>query len=183
MPGGRACGVCSHMYSGAIEVALIAEEPLRSIAHRFGPSPPALLRHRQQHMPASTLVARDALVNRNPGDARQAVSHVRMGDAPTIQSSDAGLDSSSDDWGIPDNAGVVTPAAKTTQRPTQPVKVAQAHPNADMTPTINDMAALIALAEPAPVAGPLVEQQLEGAARADDGWYAKIVSTDDSRDY
>jgi hypothetical protein len=47
----RSCTVCRHGQRADVDAALIAGQPLRNIAERFGLSPQALLRHRQ-HVPA-----------------------------------------------------------------------------------------------------------------------------------
>ena len=54
--GGQTCLTCRHEAREAIDGALVAGEPLRDIAGRYGVSKSALDRHRDSHLPA-TLVA------------------------------------------------------------------------------------------------------------------------------
>jgi hypothetical protein len=49
----RTCTVCRHNQREAIEQALLAGEPLRNIAKRYGTSATALHRHRHDHLPAA----------------------------------------------------------------------------------------------------------------------------------
>lgn len=54
----RRCTVCAHHDRGAIDLALVAGEPLRDIARRFpGVSKDAAGRHKAEHLPASMLAA------------------------------------------------------------------------------------------------------------------------------
>ncbi len=48
----RTCSCCNHIKRGAIDTALIANEPFRHIAARFGTSTGALQRHKDEHLPA-----------------------------------------------------------------------------------------------------------------------------------
>ncbi|HSH81233.1 MAG TPA: hypothetical protein VLA19_22090 [Herpetosiphonaceae bacterium] len=48
----RACSICVHDDRAAINKALIAGEPFRLIAERFGTSATALTRHKAEHLPA-----------------------------------------------------------------------------------------------------------------------------------
>src|SRR5262250_1946234 len=57
------CTVCRHPERDAINAALIAQEPLRSIAKRTGTKPTAVFRHKQNHLPlALTKAAREVEV-------------------------------------------------------------------------------------------------------------------------
>ncbi len=48
----RVCSCCTHTERGAIDTALVANEPFRHIAARFGTSTGALQRHKDEHLPA-----------------------------------------------------------------------------------------------------------------------------------
>ena len=54
------CTVCRLEKRQEAEKALIAGEPLRSIAERFGTSPQSLLRHKDGHFPARLVKAKEA---------------------------------------------------------------------------------------------------------------------------
>lgn len=56
----RTCTVCGHPQRPAIDAALLAGEPFRHIAERFGPSATALTRHKRDHIPAHVATAKDA---------------------------------------------------------------------------------------------------------------------------
>ena len=56
----RTCSVCGHGQREAIDAALVAGEPYRNIAERFGPSIAALSRHNAAHIPASVAAAKGA---------------------------------------------------------------------------------------------------------------------------
>jgi hypothetical protein len=56
----RVCTVCAHAGREAIDAALVAEEPLRNIAERFGTSATALHRHKAEHVPAALAKAKEA---------------------------------------------------------------------------------------------------------------------------
>lgn len=55
----RQCTVCSHPEREAIEAALLANTPLRTIAGQYGVSKSALLRH-QEHLPSRLVKAQEA---------------------------------------------------------------------------------------------------------------------------
>ena len=55
----RVCTICQHESCADIDAALLAEEPYRSIAKRYGASPSAVLRHRE-HLPSQLVKAREA---------------------------------------------------------------------------------------------------------------------------
>ena len=56
----RTCTVCAHAERGAIDRALVAGEPYRGIAQRFGASPDAVLRHKAEHLPERLVAAKGA---------------------------------------------------------------------------------------------------------------------------
>ncbi len=56
----RTCTVCVHAEREAIDAALVAGEPYRGIAQRFGASPDAVLRHKAEHLPERLVAAKDA---------------------------------------------------------------------------------------------------------------------------
>ncbi|HZS09425.1 MAG TPA: hypothetical protein VFD58_31625 [Blastocatellia bacterium] len=56
----RVCTVCSHPERGAIDAVLVAGEPYRSIAKRFGASEQAMFRHKADHIPTILAQAQDA---------------------------------------------------------------------------------------------------------------------------
>jgi hypothetical protein len=56
----RVCTICRHPEKPAINAALIANEPYRLIAERYGTSPAALTRHKAEHLPASLAKAEEA---------------------------------------------------------------------------------------------------------------------------
>ena len=57
----RLCSVCHHPDRAAIDAALVAGEPYRSIAQRFAASSDAVLRHKLAgHLPAALVKAQDA---------------------------------------------------------------------------------------------------------------------------
>jgi hypothetical protein len=56
----RVCTVCRHDERAAIERALVANEPYRSVMVRYGLSKAALIRHKADHLPAALLAAQAA---------------------------------------------------------------------------------------------------------------------------
>ena len=48
----RTCTICTHPEREAINKALVASEPLRDIAGRYGTSKSSLERHKDEHLPA-----------------------------------------------------------------------------------------------------------------------------------
>ncbi len=56
----RTCSVCGHEKRAEINEALLADEPYRHIASRFGTSTGALQRHRADHLPVHLVKAQDA---------------------------------------------------------------------------------------------------------------------------
>lgn len=55
----RVCTICTHEKRGEIDAALLADEPYRHIAARFGTSTSALQRHRE-HLPKFLVKASEA---------------------------------------------------------------------------------------------------------------------------
>jgi hypothetical protein len=58
---GRTCTICVHDERHQINVALVAREPFRAIASRFGVSKPALQRHASDHIPKQLVEAYKSL--------------------------------------------------------------------------------------------------------------------------
>ena len=56
----RRCTVCGHKNRPAIDKALVARQPFRTIADQFGVSKTALLRHYDDHLPSSLVKAQEA---------------------------------------------------------------------------------------------------------------------------
>jgi hypothetical protein len=56
----RTCSICRHPRKGDINQALVDGGTYRSISKEFDVSPPALLRHKKDHLPASLVRAREA---------------------------------------------------------------------------------------------------------------------------
>jgi hypothetical protein len=52
----RRCSVCDHDELADINSALASNEPLRTIADHWSVSKTALIRHRNEHLPASSLL-------------------------------------------------------------------------------------------------------------------------------
>lgn len=56
----RVCTICNHQERAAINAALLAGEPFRHIAARYGTSTGALQRHKDEHMPLALVKAKEA---------------------------------------------------------------------------------------------------------------------------
>ena len=56
----RRCTICAHADREEIDAALVAQQPFRTIAERFGTSKTALVRHKQDHLPAHLAKAQQA---------------------------------------------------------------------------------------------------------------------------
>lgn len=69
----RTCTVCLHPKRSEVDAALLAGEPLRTIADQFGPSKTALLRHREHVAPALAVAKQAAAV----ADADSLLEKVR----------------------------------------------------------------------------------------------------------
>jgi hypothetical protein len=65
---GRTCSVCNHDEVHAINVGLVAREPYRAIALRYGISKDALKRHAQEHIPKMLVEARKAVERADADD-------------------------------------------------------------------------------------------------------------------
>ena len=55
----RRCSVCEHKDVAEINSALALGEPLRFIAYRWSVSKTDLMRHRNQHLPVSVIMAKE----------------------------------------------------------------------------------------------------------------------------
>ncbi len=64
----RICTICRHPEREAINQALVAGEPLRNIAARFGTSSSSVYRHQQEHLPVAMLKAAEAREVAHGGD-------------------------------------------------------------------------------------------------------------------
>ena len=69
----RRCTVCGHKNRPAIDKALVARQPFRNIAAQFKVSTSALVRHSDDHLPASLLKAQAA---REAADADALLAQV-----------------------------------------------------------------------------------------------------------
>ena len=56
----RTCTICRHSSREAINKALIQHQPFRAIARQYGTSKDALIRHHDNHLPATLLKAQEA---------------------------------------------------------------------------------------------------------------------------
>ena len=56
----RTCTICGHKKRAAIEKAVLAGESLRNIAQRYGTSPTALFRHKNDHLTNAVVKAAGA---------------------------------------------------------------------------------------------------------------------------
>lgn len=56
----RTCTVCAHDARAEIDHALVASEPLRTIADRWSVSKTSLMRHKADHVPATLAKAQEA---------------------------------------------------------------------------------------------------------------------------
>ncbi len=56
----RKCTICGHKKRSAVDKALVARQPFRTIADQFGVSKTALLRHYDDHLPSSLVKAQQA---------------------------------------------------------------------------------------------------------------------------
>lgn len=56
----RRCSICGHASRGNLEAALLEGVPLRTIADRHNVSKTALIRHRDEHLPAMLVRAHEA---------------------------------------------------------------------------------------------------------------------------
>ena len=58
--GGMTCKTCRHEAREAIDQALVAGTPHRSIAEQYSLSPSAVFRHQEGHLPATLVAAAEA---------------------------------------------------------------------------------------------------------------------------
>lgn len=72
----RACSICTHPEKEAINAALIASETYRKIADRYGPSPQALMRHKE-HLPVTLTKAAAAKETAFADDLLEQVKQLR----------------------------------------------------------------------------------------------------------
>lgn len=85
----RTCTICQHAECAAIDDALIAGEPYRSIAQRFAASPDSVYRHKQEHLPitlvkaqaAKEVVLADSLLDRINHLERRALAILETAEA------------------------------------------------------------------------------------------------------
>lgn len=70
------CSLCRHPDRAAIDRALLAGDPLRNIAERFGTSPATLLRHRE-HLPVRLVTAHEVAQVAQADDLLQQVRDLR----------------------------------------------------------------------------------------------------------
>ncbi len=56
----RVCTICTHPEREAINAALVANEPYRTIADRYGLSHQALMRHKAEHLPSIMVKSEEA---------------------------------------------------------------------------------------------------------------------------
>ena len=71
----RTCSVCRHLERAAIDTGLLeGTHSLRTLADRWGPSPSALRRHKEAHIPAALARVREA---QELARADNLVGHVR----------------------------------------------------------------------------------------------------------
>jgi hypothetical protein len=68
----RSCTICTHPQRTAIETALVAGEAFRTMAKRFGTSPPALFRHKG-HLTKRPLTTRPSAHHATADDSPRAV--------------------------------------------------------------------------------------------------------------
>src|SRR5215210_127365 len=73
----RACTICQHPEREAINKALVANEPFRHIAARFGTSTSALQRHKDEHLPAVMVKSEQAKETVLADDLLGMVKHLR----------------------------------------------------------------------------------------------------------
>ncbi len=73
----RTCTICQHPEREAINKALIANEPFRHIAARFGTSTGALQRHKDEHLPAIMVKSQAAKETAHADDLLSQVKGLR----------------------------------------------------------------------------------------------------------
>ncbi len=88
----RSCTICQHADKPAINAALIANEPYRLIAERFGTSAAALTRHKAEHLPASLAKAEAAKETAQADDLLAQVKALRGKSISILQKAEAAGD-------------------------------------------------------------------------------------------
>ena len=73
----RQCSICTHTERDALNTALIAREPFRIIADRYGLSHQALMRHKAEHLPAVMVKSEQAKETALADDLLGQVKHLR----------------------------------------------------------------------------------------------------------
>jgi len=73
----RTCTVCQHPNTKEIDRALVAGEPFRHIAARFGTSTAALQRHKAEHVPAHVAKAKEAELTADADDLLGQLQELR----------------------------------------------------------------------------------------------------------
>jgi hypothetical protein len=74
----RPCSICVHVNREAIDTALVAGEPCRVLAVRFGMSPDAMERHKRGHLPATLTKAAAVAEVAHAGNLLDEVQRQRM---------------------------------------------------------------------------------------------------------
>ncbi len=88
----RSCSACVHSECEAINAALVANEPYRTIADRYGLSHQALMRHKAEHLPASLAKATDAKETALADDLLAQVKALRNKSISILQKAEAAGD-------------------------------------------------------------------------------------------
>src|ERR687886_1854206 len=73
----RRCSVCEHKDVAEINSALALGEPLRNIADRWSVSKTDLMRHRNQHLPVSVIMAEEAEEGTHSDDLLDEIRDLR----------------------------------------------------------------------------------------------------------
>jgi hypothetical protein len=73
----RKCTVCDHLERHGIDEALVSGAPYRSVAKRFALSESAVYRHKNEHLPAHLLKAREAEVAARADDLLDQVRNLQ----------------------------------------------------------------------------------------------------------
>ena len=73
----RTCTVCAHDEAHAINVALVAREPYRDIARRYGVGKDALKRHSGEHIPELLVKAKQAVDSADADDLIRQVKSLQ----------------------------------------------------------------------------------------------------------
>ena len=81
----RTCTICSHPQRADIDKALVGNESNRDVSNRFGPSVPALQRHRAHHLPQVLARAQHVTLPRIRGEARPLGEDDRVEAARQVQ--------------------------------------------------------------------------------------------------